>query len=470
MSNRTIRQVDLASKFANVCAAFSVSFGENKCISRQQILQALTATTQFIPVLTYTVKSGGSLYDTSDVPVEECLTYIVDPVPLPVGKAVALQLVEESRRLADLTQSLFALRAVQHSDYLMFYLVINHTIVDGPSIFKVVDVFLQHLASQVDETFAVTAPPALDRDIIGEVLANSLSSTEPPENSLLKNTPAHMMTFPVLTDANCDALNNGCVRSVYRELTTEATACILKACRKNQVSFQSLLSAVSALALIKLLHRTRELKWDVPIVQMTPANLRRFLAPGSTDRSVDSIIAMGAAFLRWQMQPLQSCESLSTRLFWSEFVHSGAHRPIQDTLNSNYLLQSVHGGETGSVPYERQNYSVTSTSLGDLSAVVQKHYGALTVHDIHMHAGIWSNTQAQFDHPVVPTGLVNTNTPGFALMHAYTAFGRLKLTGEYYAYSEEFIMPYYDELERILVAVGSFEQSAEVKVGDVFEL
>jgi hypothetical protein len=94
------------------------------------------------------------------------------------------------------------------------------------------------------------------------------------------------------------------------------------------------------------------------------------------------------------------------------------------------------------------------------------------VSDVFMCVGLWSHSETQFAHPIVPDSMINTHQPGYVLLHAYTVFGSLKLTGEYYGFSREFITPYYHEVERILRFVGSNTGGSEeeVRVGEVFKL
>jgi hypothetical protein len=130
-------------------------------------------------------------------------------------------------------------------------------------------------------------------------------------------------------------------------------------------------------------------------------------------------------------------------------------------------------GETGVQPHGQLTYTLVTTSVGNVTAsVLRKEYGhghgpaVLTV-----QVGFYAASQEQYEHPAVPASSINSGAPGQAWIHAYTVFGRLKLTGGYNTYKSSCIAQYYDEVVRLLVQVGSDAGvSVGLTVGDVFTL
>jgi hypothetical protein len=102
--------------------------------------------------------------------------------------------------------------------------------------------------------------------------------------------------------------------------------------------------------------------------------------------------------------------------------------------------------------------------------VVKPTYGALQVDHVWLQAGFYAASMEAYKNPAVPAPMIN-NAPGFVMLHAYTVFGALHVSGSYYAYDNAYIRQYYDEVVRLLTCVGSAQGAkADLTVGDIFEL
>ena len=186
---------------------------------------------------------------------------------------------------------------------------------------------------------------------------------------------------------------------------------------------------------------------------------------------MERIPAQGSVSFWWDMHTLGSEQAFCDRLFWTDYIWNEAHRPLLEGLNSDYLHQALCRGERGSPAFGSLPYSLCLTSVGNIT-LIKKQYGVhLEVGDIAMQAGFYAASEAHYEHPEVPPSVVDSGKPGEMWVHAYTVFGRLRLTGEYYGYSEAYASLYYDEVVRLLTLIGSeVGEYDELKVGDVLNL
>jgi hypothetical protein len=111
-----------------------------------------------------------------------------------------------------------------------------------------------------------------------------------------------------------------------------------------------------------------------------------------------------------------------------------------------------------------------ASSVGNIT-VVKPAYGTLLVDNVYLQAGFYAASMEAYAAPAVPAPLINSGAPGFVMLHAYSVFGSLRITGSYYAYGTEYIKQYYDEVVRLLLRAGSAEaENPELKVCDIFSL
>lgn len=472
-----MHHIEEFTSFSNVCAAFSVKRRDcNTTLQYPVLLSALLKTVAAIPLLGCVVIRDeiNSVYFRQSSRVEDCMSYDYNETEsLPSTQSMSALLGEYARRPSDNSAHLFSLKTAEYSNGILFLLVVNHAITDGPSVFVIVDTFMNSLAAALGEADFTRAPSVPGRDLIAEVLADPRCSG--PLDPRFAEPPAlELLTFPGICDGNVNADNNGCIRVVYREFSPKVTSAILSSCHRNGVSFQALLSSAATLALLKLLHAHGELDaadWNLPMYHMAPANMRRFLH-SSEEQSVERCVSVATAYMRWKVSDLKNYQALAERDFWPDFVLADAHKPIQDILSSSYLHQSLHRGESGATPYAQQlQYSITTTSVGNISVLKEQYGHSLVVDDLVMQVGTYSPDWEHCAQPAVPDAAINCGTPGYVLLHAYTIFGRLKLSGDYYGYATEYITPYYDEIVRILTLAGTEAGASEsLKVGDVFSL
>eukprot|EP01039_Chlorochromonas_danica_P008846 gene8846-9753_t len=451
----------------NVSVAFTVKLSTPPEVSVQaEIERAFKQTCEMYPILTYVVSKNEENADWYYKSATSSLVNVSEEnTVVPHKDSINLQLENAARSTTDKSKELYSFQAIKYLDGIVFYFVVNHAITDGTSIFSVVDTFCHYLSSSEDASpyFAAT-----DRDIVGELLADPRSSAE--ANERFSEDTSTMLKFPKLTEANCDRTNNGCMRVVFRELSVETTAAILSNCRKHQVSFQALLASAASLALFKLLQHAGELTeahWNSPICQLCPANLRRFL-PTSPDFPVERATGLGVGSLWWKQAPFQSYSVLGERLFWSDLVHADAHKPMYACLDSTYPFQNVQRGETGQAC---NAYTLMTSSVGNMTVLKPAYGSTVTLQDVTMQASFYAASQEAYLNPIVPEAMITHGMPGHLMLHAYTVFGRMKVSGEYYAYAADFAAYYYDEVVRILTEAGSDAAgSAEWRVKDVFTL
>lgn len=428
-----------------------------------------------------------------EVHVANALKFWEEPFNLPDTCLIQKRLTEEARQVVDTSKSLFSLTATKYIDeYLVCYLVISHAITDGTSIFNIIDTFCHFLSDEVVEVAAVSAkkghtelyfPVEVDRDLVEELLSDPRCTAE-PDIRFAENS-ASMLKLPPLTKATCDHIHNGYMKVIFREFEAEITARILHNCREHKVTFQALLSAVSSLALLKGLHysqhstekRNQKLRWDAPVFQFCPVNLRRFLKiavntsgigpNGNTAPSNDSgkISANCSGGVWWKQSPFESFDKLSDRLFWSDLVRHDTYEQICACLESSYPLQYLQRGSAGQ---PCNPYTLAACSIGNISIVKQRYGTSVFVHDINMQVGIYAPNHESYLNPTVPEAMLTGDTPAHLMLHAYTVFGRLKISGEYYAYSDEFSTLFYEEIVRLLLLAGSDQCAGEgVRVGDL---
>lgn len=218
MKARSLHLLEQYVCAVNASVAFSVKYSA-KAPLPAQIQSALVQTTRAIPVLscafTYNEEKKANIGDRLAV-MQDCLEYCEQAShDMPVGSVVSSLLVEEARRTTDETKYLFALKAVQYANGLIFYLVVNHSITDGTSVFSIVDTFLQYLAAEVDGTeLQLSVPAPSERDLVGELLSDARCSSE--THPLFAESYPDMLKFPAITASNVDAINNGCMRVIYR--------------------------------------------------------------------------------------------------------------------------------------------------------------------------------------------------------------------------------------------------------------
>ena len=472
MDTRILHKVESYVELVSVASSFAVKIIGDWCNFEQQVLTALNMTINAIPVLACVItRRDGLIYiETKEYDIKQYLEYSIEEIPIPLDK-IAVQLSNEARRIVDVAVSLFKLKAIQYSNGLLFYLVINHAITDGPSMFAIVDTFLQFLGSIMDTTFVLSVPASTNRDLIGELLQDSRCYSETDYRFNVAHD--NILKFPRLVDSNMDSKNNGCIRLLHRELCATVTSGIIHSCKKHGVSVQALLSAVGALSFFHLLQSSgvsSDLLWNNQIMLIAPVNMRRYLST-STEYPLERITAQGSVSYWWKVNPFRSEAFLSQRLFWSDYILNEAHLPILDGLNSSYLHQSLLKGEQGSPAFGSLPYSVMVTSMGNIS-ILKKNYGLnVVLEDIIMQAGLCAKNQFEYDNPIVPNEAIENGASGEMWLHAYTVFGCLKLTGEYYGYSEEYVKLYYDEIIRILIILGShaISDNDELRVGDLFK-
>jgi len=388
---------------------------------------------------------------------------------IPSKEDIHRRLVDEARKPSQKDKCLFTLTAVQHVDGLVFFLVVNHGVTDGTSVFPIVDSLCRNIASIVDFDDQDLTTPIHDelvpvpRDLVAEVLADSRMSE--PEDSGLSEDYSTLLKLPKLTADNSDATSGGCMRCIFLEVDRDTTAAILANCRLHKVSFQALLGAVASLALYKLLSISGELDeaaWNASVVHTCPMNLRRYLQAAE---KISSCLSSGLTF----RQPSPgSAEGLLGREFWAELVERDVQTPLRACIDSNFALhcmKRVHEGRP--VPPS----TLITSSVGNISSV-QEHYGSsVSLRDVTMQAGFYAPSQEGYDHPTVPAAMISAGMPGHAMLHAYTVFGRLKLSGEYYAYTAAFIGQYFEEVHRLLCWAGTAEaEQPHIRVGDMFTL
>lgn len=387
---------------------------------------------------------------------------------LPSKDALNTMFADECRCPGFSSKSLFKLKARKYGSAIVCYLIVNHGVTDGTSVFAIVDSFCESLSTvltrrdEFDEILRTTDIAPL-RDLFGELAEDPrVNETEDPRFAAdySKN-----LKFPKLTTENADSLNNGCFRAVFRELDEATSAAVLSNCRAHGVSVQSLLSAAGALALVKILHQSGELdedKWNSPIIHSVPINMRRFLK-----NNADRVSSTVSSCLAWSEPPFGSLEALSLRSFWKDLVAVDMHAAIRTCVDSSFPHQFIPRLEAGkSIPPR----SMMSSSVGNITSV-KPQYAAFKLLDVTLEAGFFCGSEEAYLNPAIPPGMVGSGGPGFVLLHAYSVFGRLKLTGAYYAYSTAFISQYYDEVYRILCVAGTTAgANAELRVGDVFSL
>lgn len=95
---------------------------------------------------------------------------------------------------------------------------------------------------------------------------------------------------------------------------------------------------------------------------------------------------------------------------------------------------------------------------------LKRDYGTLKLLDLVFEAGVYAPDEVTFTNPTVPRG-----RGGYAMLHAYTLFNTLRLTGSYYAYTERYIRQYLDCIEHMLSVVGSGDCSDVLHVSVLFE-
>lgn len=418
------------------------------------------------------VPSEASLVEMSEQKLEfedECFVSIVERTgELPSNELISAQLVDECRCPGFSSMGLFKLKANKYSGGVVFYLIVNHGVTDGTSVFAVVDSFCENLSTvltrrtEIDDILCHQTVAPL-RDLFAELLEDP--KVAEPENPLFTEDYSKIMKFPKLTESNADGANNGCIRAVFLELDEATSASVLANCREQGVSVQSLLCAAAALAMLKILHIAGELdedKWSTPIVHCVPVNMRRFL------QDADKISASVSSCLVWRQAPFGSWEALAERNFWKDLVAQDMNVPLRTCVDSSFPFQYIPRLEGGRpIPAT----SLMSSSVGNITSVKSQYGSAFRLRDVTMQAGFFCASEESFRNPAVPPGMIGSGAPGHVMLHAYSVFGRLKLTGSYYAYSTAFIMQYYEEVHRILSVAGSAAGSSEeLRVGDVFSL
>lgn len=386
---------------------------------------------------------------------------------LPSKARISSRLVDECRCPGFSAMGLFKLKAAKYQDGIVFYLIVNHGVTDGTSVFAIVDSFCENLSialtrrSEIDNILLTRTVQPL-RDLFQELLDDP-KVTE-AEDSRFTDDYSKIMKFPTLTDDNADAANNGCIRAVFLEFDESTSAAVLANCRKHGVSVQALLCSAAALAMIKLKHIAGELdedKWNTPIVHCVPVNMRRFL------QDADRISSSVSSCLTWCEAPFGSWEALADRPFWKDLVAQDMNAAIRACVESNFPHQFIPRLEQGkAIPPT----SLMSSSVGNITSV-KPQYEAFKLRDVTMQAGFFCASDEAFLNPAIPPGMVGSGAPGHVMLHAYSVFGRLKITGSYYAYSTAFIAQYYDEVYRILSVAGSAAgDNEELRVRDIFAL
>lgn len=462
MIDRLLHKIDESGAFCNVCVGFSVqaSLGHDT-IEFDHMTGALERTVSLIPLLANVIVAGSdgtSKYEIGNSKIIDYLSFedtSTSGLLLPTGDAISQLIVDESRRPVSKSLRLFALKATKYANGTLFLLVVNHAITDGTSIFFVVDTFLQCLGRTIrGEECSVFG--ASDRDIVLELQEDPRCTAD--LDPRFTTSPDRIATFPSLSESNADSARNGCIRVRYYEFDEELTRSLLQQCKTQGVGFQALLSSVLTLAFLKFLHANGGLEGDctqrgAPIAHMTPVNMRRFLTP-SEAQPPNRIVGMGASYLCWQLDSLENLDRISRQRFWADFVRETAHTHIQKGIESNYLHQTIFRGERDLSPYNALRYTLTATSLGNVP-IQETYQDCLSVKDVVMQVGIYAADEEHFQTPTLPSAMIANAMPGYVLLHAYTALGRLRLNGEYFGYADSFIQPYYDEVARLLTVLGS---------------
>lgn len=475
MDARKLQAHEKSLTAINVCVSFTVKvqhFAGGNHSAENHVRWAYNRTCNLYPILLCVVRKNEQNCDYFEMnpggqsSVERLVSFTKQSCEIPPKDTIQAQLTDEARRPTDISKGLFSLKVVQYIDGLVFHLIISHAITDGTSIFGIVDTICHYLSDAANNSadyFSVSH----NRDLVGELLADP-RCTEAPDSRFAEDSST-MMKLPKLTETNCDKDNNGCMRVLFYELDPETTAAILKNCRKHKVSFQALISAASSLALLKALNSANELdesKWNSSVFQFCPANMRRFLL-ASSESPADRISANCSGGVWWKQAPFKSYDTLSNRLFWSDLVLQDTYQQMLACLGSSYPLQQMHRGETG----ETYNpYTMAACSIGNITCVKQQYGTDLVVQDVTMQVGIYASSEEAYQNPVVPEVVLSNEVPAHLMLHAYTVFGRLKVSGEYYAYSNEYAALFYDEIVRILIESGSDRCGEEVRVGDLFAL
>ena len=84
---------------------------------------------------------------------------------------------------------------------------------------------------------------------------------------------------------------------------------------------------------------------------------------------------------------------------------------------------------------------------------LKRDYGRMQLLDVVFEAGVYAPSDDAFRNPAVPAG-----RGGYGMLHAYTLFGALRLTGSYYAYKESYIGQYFDCIEHMLRVIGKTDE------------
>jgi hypothetical protein len=457
----------------------SVSFvAKGLCASADQLRSALVRTATDHAILRYSVDSDNSVVSLKELGVstlefkENVFFKDVEfPTSMPTKDVVRTRLIDEARRPSDNTKSLFTLTAEKYTDGVVFFLVVNHGISDGTSIFSIVNSFCRNVELVLngpnlagdDAYFLANNQALIPRDLVQELLDNPVMHEE--EDPALSEDYSNLLKFPKLNDENSDAAKNGCIRCIFLDVDCAGTSAILANCRRHRVSFQSLLAAAASLALYKLLSISGELDaevWKAPVVHICPMNMRRYV------QGADSQSSCLSSTLLFRQPAPNSCDGLLARTFWADLVHRDVHKPLYACINSPFAFHSLKRIQEGRpIPPA----TIITTSVGNITSLKESYGSLFALEDVTMQAGFYAASEEGFLRPTVPPAMIAAGMPGHAMLHAYTVFGRLQLTGEYYAYSTPFIRQYYDEVLRVMLWAGSADaESDTIKVGDMFHL
>jgi hypothetical protein len=171
----------------------------------------------------------------------------------------------------DLSQSLSYLKLVSSSsgDQHEIYWSVNHSGIDGVSVFTVFNTFLEALGQICDQKKMPMPRSREFIDIIGRAPKNALDipRLELPEKYILPLSP------PEGSDPKTPAEIHGC----WAELDKKQTEKLLQNCKTRNISVQGALSTALMLTVYKLQHE----KFPLPqnFVNMIPVNMRPYVDP-----------------------------------------------------------------------------------------------------------------------------------------------------------------------------------------------